>query len=279
MRDVGIIGNGFVGSSIASGFSLHSNVRIYDVDEKKSTDSLKDVVKKSEFIFICVPTPMNVSRENSIDLSYIINILAECSTFNLNHNPVFVVKSTTIPGSMEKLAEKFSNLNIVYNPEFLTERCARLDFINASRIVLGGSGASLARTQELFRDRFPHTKIIKCDFSTAQFIKYMANCFFAVKVGFMNEMRQASDVLGVDWDIALNGLVSDGRVGNSHLDVPGHDGQRGFGGKCFPKDLNAFISLFHEIGVDPTIMKAVWEKNLEVRNEQDWFSIDGATTR
>ena len=95
----------------------------------------------------------------------------------------------------------------------------------------------------------------------------------------MNEMRQASDVLGVDWDIALNGLVSDGRVGNSHLDVPGHDGQRGFGGKCFPKDLNAFISLFSEIGVDPTIMRAVWEKNLEVRKEQDWFSIDGATTR
>ena len=277
MRNVGIIGNGFVGSSISSGFSLHSNVRIYDVDERKSTDSLGNVIKKSEFIFVCVPTPMNINDNNSIDLSYITNVLAECSTFKMDHDPVFIIKSTTIPGSMEKLAEKFPNLNIVYNPEFLTERCARLDFINASRIVLGGSGEPLDRAESLFRDRFPHTKIIKCDFATAQFIKYMANCFFSVKVGFMNEMKQASDVLGVDWETALNGFVSDGRVGNSHLDVPGHDGQRGFGGKCFPKDLNAFISMFNAIGVEPTIMMATWKKNLEVRNEQDW-SIDGATT-
>ena len=69
----------------------------------------------------------------------------------------------------------------------------------------------------------------------------MANCFFAVKVSFMNEMKQVADACDADWDDVVNGFVSDGRVGNSHLDVPGHDGQFGFGGKCFPKDINAMI--------------------------------------
>ena len=106
----------------------------------------------------------------------------------------------------------------------------------------------------------------------------MANCFFAVKVGFMNELRQAADKLNVNWHDAVDGFVSDGRIGNSHLDVPGHDGSPGFGGKCFPKDINAFIHLFQDLGVDPKIMKATWEKNLEVRSDHDWAEIEGAVS-
>jgi UDP-glucose 6-dehydrogenase len=77
----------------------------------------------------------------------------------------------------------------------------------------------------------------------------------------------------------MNGFTSDGRVGNSHLDVPGHDGKRGFGGKCFPKDLNAFIHLFNNIEIKPTVMSAAWEKNLEVRNAYDWKDIEGAVSK
>ena len=107
----------------------------------------------------------------------------------------------------------------------------------------------------------------------------MANCFFATKVSFLNEMSQAANAIGVNWDEAMHGFVSDGRIGNSHLDIPGHDGSLGFGGKCFPKDLNAFIGLFEEIDVDPKVMKAVWQKNLEVRDHYDWKNIDGAVTK
>jgi len=106
----------------------------------------------------------------------------------------------------------------------------------------------------------------------------MANCFFATKVSFMNEMRQAANKLSVDWNQVMNGFVSDGRIGNSHLDVPGHDGSLGFGGKCFPKDINAFINLFESIGIDPTVMKAAWDKNLEVRQNHDWEKIKGAVS-
>jgi UDPglucose 6-dehydrogenase len=116
------------------------------------------------------------------------------------------------------------------------------------------------------------------DFATAQLIKYMANCFFATKVSFMNEMFQICQAVGGDWDQAIEGFVTDGRIGNSHIDVPGHDGDFGFGGKCFPKDLNAFIVRAREVGVDPKVMQASWDKNSEVRTDLDWFDIPGAVS-
>jgi UDPglucose 6-dehydrogenase len=95
----------------------------------------------------------------------------------------------------------------------------------------------------------------------------------------MNEMYQVCEAIGGDWDSALEGFISDGRIGNSHIDVPGHDGDMGFGGKCFPKDINAMIKRCEEIGVDPAVMKGAWEKNKEVRNDLDWYDIPGAVSK
>ena len=95
----------------------------------------------------------------------------------------------------------------------------------------------------------------------------------------MNEMHQVADKLDLDWNSVMDGFISDGRMGNSHFDVPGHDGQLGFGGKCFPKDINAFIDFSLTTGVEPVILKAVWEKNLEVRADKDWLRIKGAITK
>ena len=92
----------------------------------------------------------------------------------------------------------------------------------------------------------------------------------------MNEMYQACEKINGNWDDILDGFISDGRIGNSHIDVPGHDGSLGFGGKCFPKDLNAFIHFFDSIGVNPELMKSAWKKNLEVRDNFDWAEIEGA---
>ena len=106
----------------------------------------------------------------------------------------------------------------------------------------------------------------------------MANCFFSVKISFMNEMLEIAEKLEVNWEKAREGFITDGRVGNSHLDVPGHDGSRGFGGKCFPKDINAFINIAKENGIDPKVLEASWNKNIEVRANQDWKNIPGATS-
>lgn len=279
---IGIIGNGFVGSAIMHGFVLHvDDIMIYDKDPKRSTHRLGEVALHCDVVFVCVPTPMYESGE--CDLSIVESVVDEFMGFVFRKKrQTLVIKSTVVPGTTEKLAKKYENnpwVNFVFNPEFLTERKARLDFINTSRIVLGGDNEeSLQQVEDLYRIRFPHTKIIKTDFGTAQLIKYMANCFFATKVSFMNEMYQICEAIDGDWETAVNGFISDGRIGNSHIDVPGHDGDFGFGGKCFPKDLNAMIKRAESLGVTPDVMKGAWAKNKQVRKDLNWYDIPGAVS-
>ena len=277
---IGVIGNGFVGSAIVGGFSLVADVMVHDNDALRSTHSLKELVTESEYIFVSVPTPMKKSENNKMDLTIMDNVIEDISKLSSSTSSIVILKSTILPRTTEKYAKKYKNIDFVFCPEFLTERTARLDFINSSRIIIGTEKDAVAdKVENMLRVRFPYTKIIKTDSTTAEFIKYMNNCFFAAKISIMNEFYQASVALDVDWDKALDGFLSDGRVGNSHLDVPGHDGQYGFGGKCFPKDINAFINLFVEIGISPTMLEAAWEKNMEVRDEHDWESIIGATSQ
>jgi len=277
LANIGIVGNGFVGSAVERGFSLWANIKVYDVLPEKSSHSLKETITDSDFIFIAVPTPMHQNGE--IDLSYVFNVFDLICKFQTNFDEkVFILKSTVIPGTTDKIKLKYQNLRIVFSPEFLTERNAFLDFINATRIVIGGDTRDLDKTELLFRARFPHTQIIKTDCKTAEFIKYMCNCFFATKISFMNEMKQICQKIDADWESAIVGFLTDGRIGNSHIDVPGHDGHLGFGGKCFPKDVNSMICFSNEVGVNPTMLKATWEKNLEVRNDKNWEKISGAVT-
>ena len=172
-------------------------------------------------------------------------------------------------------------MNILFNPEFLTERSANFDFINQSRFVIGNSGQQIgwAKSEEfaeLIRDRFGDcVAIMETSYETAELIKYMSNCFFATKVSFMNEMYQIAEKIDANWDEAVSGFVSDGRIGHSHLDVPGHDGKFGFGGSCFPKDIQAMIDFAETFGLNPSVLKGVWEKNLEVRPEEDWKELKG----
>jgi UDPglucose 6-dehydrogenase len=276
---IGIIGNGYVGSSVIFGFSLHADILVYDKIKEKSINSLEEVLEKSEFVFVAVPTPMNL-KTNKFDSSILDNVFRDINNFSgRKKDQIYIIKSTVIPGTVEKLQNQYKDLRIVFSPEFLTERSANLDFINATRIIFGGSDKDTLEVEKMFKVRFPYAKFIRTDTTTAQFIKYMANCFFAVKVSFMNEMKQGADKLNVNWQDAMNGFISDGRIGNSHLDVPGHDGFHGFGGKCFPKDINALIGVYNELDIDPKIMKAAWEKNLEVREKHDWLEIEGAVSK
>jgi UDPglucose 6-dehydrogenase len=203
--------------------------------------------------------------------------LPKAASFSYD-NVVFVIKSTVIPGTTVRYQKKYPNLRIAFNPEFLTERSAKLDFINTSRIVIGGTEENASALESLYRDRFPYAKIIKTDTKSAEFIKYMCNCFFATKVSFMNEMFVASQAMSGDWSSIMEGFITDGRIGNSHIDVPGHDGSLGYGGKCFPKDINAFIGFFESLDVEPMLLNASWKRNLKVRENYDWAEIEGAVS-
>ena len=281
MKKIGIVGNGFVGSAIAAGFALHAKVRIYDKNPDRSIHSLQETINESDFVFISVPTPMKHVDGGEIDLS-ILDAAVHAAVDPLNNNPsnkIFVIKSTVVPGTTEKYRKKYPFARFVFNPEFLTERSANLDFINASRIVLGGAKDDVAKVALLYRDRFPYTKIIETDTRSAEFVKYMCNCFFAVKISYMNEMYRAAEQSGCDWEKIMESFVADGRIGNSHLDVPGHDGDFGFGGKCFPKDINAFMRYLKDAtGVDPIMLESAWKRNKLIRKNINWAEIEGAVS-
>jgi UDPglucose 6-dehydrogenase len=181
-----------------------------------------------------------------------------------------------VPGTTKKLQKKYKKLNLVFNPEFLTERSAKFDFINQSRFILGGRRKHTKVIAELYKWRFGDSvPCIETGFETAEMIKYMNNCYFATKVSFLNEMKLIADKCNVDWDTAVDGFVRDGRIGHSHLAVPGPDGRSGFGGSCFPKDIQAMIHFANELGIHPATLIGVWTTNLTVRPEKDWQKLKG----
>jgi UDPglucose 6-dehydrogenase len=267
-KTVGVIGNGFVGETIAFAFSPTSEVKVYDVNPLKTTHTLKEVMEQ-EFIFICLPTPM--STDGSQDLSFIENFFESVSP---KEETIFIIKSTVLPGTTNQLIEKYG-YNIIFSPEFLTERTAKLDMLTQARIIFGGDEKLTKKVEVLFNDRFMNRHIIHMDSKTAEFVKYMNNTFFATKVSLMNEYYRLATNIGIDWDKALYGFASDGRIGDSHLHVPGPDGKLGFGGTCFPKDINALITMSNDAGCSMNILESAWKTNLEVRPEQDWKSLKG----
>jgi UDPglucose 6-dehydrogenase len=127
----------------------------------------------------------------------------------------------------------------------------------------------------MFRKVFQEVTIVKTGSNTAETVKYFTNCFLATKVSFANEMKQICDEVNVDYDKVVEYGLYDKRIGRTHLSTPGPDGKKGFGGSCFPKDLNALIHVAKDNGVKPTVLQAVWEKNLEVRPEKDWEKLKG----
>ncbi len=281
-QKIGIVGKGFVGSAVQFGFSpsvgCDADVRVYDKDPNKSTHTLEETVNESDFIFLSVPTPSN--RDGSINIDILDDALGSINDVS-NSTNIILVRSTVTPGTTQKLQMKYIDLNLLFNPEYLTERSAKFDFINQSRFIIGSEKATISKMHsenlaDLFRDRFGESiSILETNYETAEMIKYMNNCFFATKVSFMNEMYRVAEKSNVNWEQAISGFVTDGRIGHSHLNVPGHDGKFGFGGSCFPKDVRAMIKHAEEIEVDMNVLRGAWETNLQVRPEKDWEQLKG----
>jgi nucleotide sugar dehydrogenase len=277
MKKIGIIGRGFVGSAVEFGFSAQTGcdaiVKVYDKNPKLSQNNLAETINESDFIFLSVPTPSN--SDGSINLDILKQALSDINKVN-NHQNIILIRSTIVPGTTRSFQSLFPKLNFVFNPEFLTERSAKYDFINQARFIFGGEKQNTAKVADLFKWRFGKTTpVIETNFETAELIKYMNNCFFATKVSFLNEMKLISDKVGADWETSIEGFVRDGRIGHSHLSVPGPDGKMGFGGSCFPKDIQAIINFAKKLNIELNTLKGAWETNLSVRPEKDWEELKG----
>jgi UDPglucose 6-dehydrogenase len=175
---------------------------------------------------------------------------------------------------------KNSGLCVIFNPEFLTEVNALNDFRNQDRIVLGGPRPYINTVKSVFEFAFPKVRIVKTSSTTAEMVKYTTNIALAVKVALANELHQICQALDnqgldIDYDKVIEYASIDTRLGTSHWKVPGPDGLGGFGGSCFPKDINALISVAQDLDIKPTMMLGAWYKNLEVRPERDWELLKG----
>ena len=265
---LGIVGCGFVGGAVNKGFN--KDVEKFIVDPKvDGSISLQELVDADPSItFICLPTPQQeLFAENigDVDISVVRSMLTKLDA--LKYKGITVIKSTITPHYLTNFKKEFS-LNIVYNPEFLREQHAHYDFMNPSMQVLGGTWSDCETVEKAYV-RHSSVKIVptfKTDLVTASFLKYTINSWLATKVAFFNELYELFEKSDstTSWEQFTEMLEKDARIGNSHMQVPGTDGEFGFGGHCLPKDTNALLYYAKLISKDSnplSILKAAVDSN------------------
>ena len=239
---VSIIGHGFVGKALENGLKEKVETLIIDPIYNNKISDLNEFAP--EIIFICVPTPMSDDGHQNINI--LNNVVEEINEVDIN--PQIVVKSTILPSNLLRIKKLIPN--VIYNPEFLTERNAFEDFINSELIIFGGN-INDTKNLSIFYKNYTKCKTkehIMTDLISSSLIKYTINSFLASKVIFFNEIfnlfnkSQSSET----WMNFINAISKDTRIGYSHMLVPGPDGRLGFGGACFPKDTEAFLVFFEE---------------------------------
>lgn len=273
---VGVVGQGFVGTAVYEGLKKHHNLFCYDkneeVNEKRGgVANLPILARHSDIIFVCVPTPME--EDGTCYTGYVEEVVKELDEWT--KDKIVVIKSTIPPGTTTKLNQKYGNNTIIFSPEFLTEANSIDDFKNQTRIILGGDRKGTNKLRVMFSKAFPTAHIIKTDSTYAEMIKYLTNNFLTVKVAFANEMYKLCESLKIDYDKVVEYATLDERLGKSHWNVPGPDGDFGYGGHCFPKDIAAMISLTQELQTPNHVLKGAKETNDEVRTGRDWEEMEG----
>lgn len=276
MFKVGVIGVGFVGTAVSTGFEavLGDKIEIREYDKFKNTESLEEVVKHSSVLFVCLPTPMDFDT-GKCDTSIVEDGIREID--GIQKGKYIVIKSTVPPGTTKRIAKQFPYQTFIFNPEFLTEKNFIKDFIEQDRVLLGYTTDIVLRPdkvyslyEEFFKQRKSPTRIYIADSSVCEMTKYMGNAFLSTKVSFCNEMKEICEASNINYEEVADLVALDKRIGYSHMKVPGHDGKHGFGGSCFPKDISALIKFAKDHEIDPMIVESVWTKNLLIREEYEW---------
>lgn len=257
---IGIVGNGYVGSAVANSY-LNHNVLINDPKLGKKSVDIKNLKDNCRAIFVCVPTPQADSGECDI------SILEQVLTNLQGYSGTVISKSTASPMFYKQL-ESSLDLNLAHVPEFLTQARADFDYINPHKIVIGCEQHLRHEVTDVLMTssvNFNRDKIDYCSISEASYFKYMANCMLAMKVSVNNELYELATVLDLDWNTLSNIAKTDLRLGNTHWAVPGPDGERGFGGACFPKDTSALKYLANHQGIDMPMLATAIDTNKKYR--------------
>ncbi len=291
-----MVGTGYVGLVTGTCFAQMGNrVVCVDIDEKKIEDlkngiipiyepgleamvkencergtlsfttDIKDALQQTDIIFIAVGTPQG--EDGSADLQYVLKV-AEQIGRNMVHDMIVVDKSTVPVGTADLVREKIQTeldkrgsdlkFSVVSNPEFLKEGSAIEDFMKPDRVVIGADDEEAMETMKELYAPFTHNheRFIAMDVRSAEMTKYAANAMLATKISFMNEIANICERVGADVNMVRVGIGSDRRIGYSFI-YPGC----GYGGSCFPKDVQALAKIAEDAGYEPKIIRSVEEVN------------------
>lgn len=281
MNNIGVIGYGYVGRATGEGFASSPKNKIFWYDKfKESPNTLDGVIEKSDFIFIAVPTPI-FEDYSGMDMSIVEEVVDQVATHpsfaKASEDKILIIKSTSLPGTTKKMSDKYRGVNFVMNPEFLTQKNANVDFLKPFRTVIGCDSRDVGlRVQKLYETILPNNQpYFIIDTTSAEVVKYMSNLILASKVLLANEFYELSQKAGANYLDVQKAVESDPRIG-THLGVPGSDGDMGFGGACFPKDMVGILGLAKKLKIDVSALEAIWKKNLKVRKHRDWEELPQA---
>ena len=247
---MGIVGHGFVGKAVEYAF-LHDMVKHCIIDPIYDTTVDNLITEKPHVVFICAPTPQNP------DTGFVDASIVEDAVLKLIYhtNALVVVKSTITPDIVDRIYNSIEPNDFdrfVYNPEFLTEKSACEDFVNAEHHVLGGTKSACQDLSEIY-EVFSNCKSTTFHFMSgceASFVKYATNAYLATKLTFFNQLKDLVTSFDCSYNIVSRAVGADDRIGVKHTRVPGPDKKKGFGGACLPKDTRALLKFSETRGKD-----------------------------
>lgn len=267
---VGVIGLGFVGSSIYKSLDLKGcQVKGYDKNSSKSFNNFNELLN-CDILFLCLPTIYNEELKQ-----YDKSCINETCTIleNNKYSGIVIIKSTVEPLTTEKLCKKFKTLRFIHNPEFLTAATAFYDFHNQTHIVIGKSmNATDIDVEYLktFYDRYYQgTEISICTSNESECMKSFVNCFYSVKIQFFNELYLLCKKIGADYETIKKLMLRNGWINHMHTQVPGTDGKLSYGGYCFPKDTNALLEYMKTMDSPHEVLEATISERNKMREDHD----------
>lgn len=247
-----LIGYGFVGKAMHEVLKDYYDVKIVDPQYNSNV-----VDNDSDGYIVCVPTPTTWS--GACDMTIVETVVKACP----NDKPILIKSTISLEGWRKDLEPQ--GKQITFSPEFLTAANANEDFKKQTKMLFGGSN------KEFWNDVFIECKAFDPIYATVEELiltKYLRNSFLATKVAFFNEVYDLCEVAGIDYNQVKALVGEDKRITHSHMHVPGPDGDRGFGGACFPKDTEALLYSANAVGVSlPTLETAV-QSNKELRKDK-----------
>lgn len=257
---IGIIGLGYVGSAIA--WAHRSDVVVVRDPKLKDSADLHEF-NDCDAVYICVPSPS--TEDGHCDTSILESVLKELTFANIAKDKVLISKVTAPPSVYARLLEQYPNL--VHCPEFITAANHIADYQNSRYFIFGGNLEWCERAKDVVRSAVPlvHDKLLITDIRSASLFKYMMNSYLATKVTFMNDMQQLAETYDIDWSKFTQLALWEDRIGYTHMKVPGSNGEYGWGGACFPKDIAAIQMEALDLGVELELLGRVEDINKKHR--------------